>query len=482
MDINKVMSLKQKIGLIICGVIVSLIFLEIGLRIGGDVLLSLQKHRNIELIKKSGNALRILCLGESTTFLGRSKAWPAQLEVILNKRNKGIQYNVINGGVPQINTDFILYHLEENLNRYHPHIVITMMGVNDGKSDSIAYDNRRVPKIIQLLKTSRVCRLTIFLWKQGVLLSKINVFNPNQKTNFRITNYANQPNTIEQQRQRQEGTDETPLNNNKDYIELGWQYRNQGKYNEAAEMFRKAVEINPKNEEAYIGLGVQYMLQGNTDQAETMYKKAVEISPLSYDAYFHLGWLYMYYQRKYQEVSRAFNKAIEINQKNYRPYFELGGFYFLQKDYAQAEKYIQMAMAIEPQADILGLLAQIYLAQRKNKLAEKYFNKANARRIENYSPMTLRNYNKLKDIVLKKGLKFFCVQYPVRSVKSLKNFFVNSEGIIFVDNEVVFKDAISLENYTKCFTDVYGGDFGHCTPEGNRLLAENIANVILREY
>jgi lysophospholipase L1-like esterase len=26
-----------------------------------------------------------------------------------------------------------------------------------------------------------------------------------------------------------------------------------------------------------------------------------------------------------------------------------------------------------------------------------------------------------------------------------------------------------------------GGDFGHCTPKGNRLLAENIAQTILKE-
>jgi hypothetical protein len=27
---------------------------------------------------------------------------------------------------------------------------------------------------------------------------------------------------------------------------------------------------------------------------------------------------------------------------------------------------------------------------------------------------------------------------------------------------------------------MFGGDFGHCTPEGNRLLAENITEVILK--
>jgi len=28
---------------------------------------------------------------------------------------------------------------------------------------------------------------------------------------------------------------------------------------------------------------------------------------------------------------------------------------------------------------------------------------------------------------------------------------------------------------------MFGGDFGHCTPKGNRLLATNIADVILKE-
>ena len=29
--------------------------------------------------------------------------------------------------------------------------------------------------------------------------------------------------------------------------------------------------------------------------------------------------------------------------------------------------------------------------------------------------------------------------------------------------------------------DMFGGDFGHCTVKGNRLLAENVARVILKE-
>ena len=54
------------------------------------------------------------------------------------------------------------------------------------------------------------------------------------------------------------------------------------------------------------------------------------------------------------------------------------------------------------------------------------------------------------------------------------------EGIIFVDNEEIFKQAITQGSYDEYFSDRLGGDLGHLTPKGNRLLAENIANEILR--
>ena len=46
----------------------------------------------------------------------------------------------------------------------------------------------------------------------------------------------------------------------------------------------------------------------------------------------------------------------------------------------------------------------------------------------------------------------------------------------------IFKDALRKASYREYFNDMFAGDFGHCTPKGNRLLAENIAKVILKEY
>ena len=59
--------------------------------------------------------------------------------------------------------------------------------------------------------------------------------------------------------------------------------------------------------------------------------------------------------------------------------------------------------------------------------------------------------------------------------------FAATEDVVFVDNEQLFKEALHHMPYSELFTDNFGGDFGHATPKGNRLLAENIANVILKE-
>ena len=70
----------------------------------------------------------------------------------------------------------------------------------------------------------------------------------------------------------------------------------------------------------------------------------------------------------------------------------------------------------------------------------------------------------------------------MRNIEPLKKILQgNEEGVIFVDNEKIFRDALKKASYREYFSDTFGGDFGHCTPKGNKLLAENIANVILKE-
>lgn len=98
------------------------------------------------------------------------------------------------------------------------------------------------------------------------------------------------------------------------------------------------------------------------------------------------------------------------------------------------------------------------------------------------NPVTYNNYQRLKDIVVRqRKLKLVCAQYPTRSAQLLKELFTGQDRVIFVDNETIFTNAIKQEGFWAYFKDSFAGDFGHCTPKGNRLLSENIADVIIEE-
>ncbi|KKT45908.1 MAG: hypothetical protein UW39_C0036G0004 [Parcubacteria group bacterium GW2011_GWC2_44_17] len=51
--------------------------------------------------------------------------------------------------------------------------------------------------------------------------------------------------------------------------------------------------------------------------------------------------------------------------------------------------------------------------------------------------------------------------------------------VSFVDNKVIFDEAVKKTGFRDYFYDDFAGDFGHCTAKGNALLAENVAQTII---
>jgi len=157
-----IIFLRRKIILIICGIFFCAILLEAELRIARAVYLSLQERKNRAAIQKKGT-YRIMCLGESTTaFLGSRDCYPNQLEEILNQRNTGIKFSVINKGLAGTYTAVIVSQLEDNLNKYNPDMVITMMGINDGVN-TVAYEDVPAKETSSFFKSFRVYKLVKLL-------------------------------------------------------------------------------------------------------------------------------------------------------------------------------------------------------------------------------------------------------------------------------------------------------------------------------
>lgn len=467
-------TLRQKVILIIFGLSLSLVIVEIGLCVGGFIYQSGIRHRNRISLNKGGK-YRIMCLGESMTAEGAWNSYPRQLVRILEQRLADMQFSIINKGIPGAITTLILSQLEDNLDEYNPNMVLVMMGIND----YFNLTNFREPR---------------FQIKQFI-------------RRFKIYNLANFMLMVMREKNILKGL----------YLQRAEYWQDKQNYPKAEKMFRKAIEINPKAYNTYLKFANYYQERKNFVQAEEMLKKAMELKPRDEELYLTMGGFYLEQERyplseeilqeglklfrykerfyiglgdsyvkqgKFFQAEEMYRRALKIASDNEMPYIALANYYKSQNNLILAESYLKKAIEIKPEADIsYEALEQFYKdvgesSKAENILADyiKY-----VRSTDNYLEITRHNYQRLKKIILQRGLKLVIVQYPRRSLKPLKELFKSTAGVIFVDNEMVFKEAINKGEYGEYFEDRFAGDFGHCTPKGNWLLANNIAETIIDE-
>ena len=412
-------STKQKILLIMFGLFLCFSLLEIGLRTGGLILSSLQKHRN-KISAAKNQDYRILCLGESTTAMGSNNSYPYQLERFLNEKNLGTRFTVINEGIIAGNTTMIIASLEDNLNKYNPDLVITMMGIND--TGEIIDHN-----ILDLFKSFRAYKLFALIF--------LHISENLQKPSAELPKISENISELSGRDNYQQ-----KLNNASNIITM------QVKQEEAENL--KDNEKRTKNldrNEAYLTLSHHYRKTGDLLKAEEI-----------------------------------LSQAISENKNNGLAYSELAKCFWDKKEYDKAEQTLKLAIKYSiNDANSYGLLALVHMAKNQSNSARIYFKKTQKLRSKNYFATTKLNYNKLKDSVTDKNIKLICMQYPMRDVNNLRRLFYNQNGAIFVDNEELFKDAVAKDGYDEYFVDIFGGDFGHCTAKGNKLIAENLGEIII---
>jgi tetratricopeptide (TPR) repeat protein len=534
-----VASIFRKTIIVLSGLILSLVILEAGLRLGGFVLLSLQEYGNLQSIKQKG-AYRILCLGESTT----QGAYPKPLEQVLNQRNIGIRFTVIDKGKAGTSTPEIVGHVESDLDEYRPNMVIAMMGINEKgvryyedipESDTWLFRHCRVYKFCRMLYMNLLKKL----WKKDIYglgrsdserkAKSEDAWTVAEKTTFAneipaegIARSDSESEKGSSGSNRKFSETEKPFKaiafdpqtynacvglgqtlyrdgnfsgaeasfkkaieldpkNDWAYLKLGQLYRFQDKLSRAEDFYRKAIELNPENDNACFGLGWVYIDQGKLPQARDLFKKAAELNPENDNNQYVLGDFYLR-QGKFPQAEDCFKKAIEINPTYTYYFLALGGLYRKQGKFPQAEELFKKAVELNPKHDwAVRALSSLYEEMEKPELAKEYTQKVNPLGFEALSAVTVNHYRKLKEILDKKGIKLVCMQYPMRSVEPLKKIFGKDEGVIFVDNESIFREAVKRSGYKEYFQDMFAGDFGHCTQKGNELLAQNIADVILRE-
>lgn len=127
-------KIKKYIFAFFLTLFLSLLFLEIILRIIGGIY---QKTRKNEFLDNKNNwskKITILTLGDSHTYGGNIK-WEQTYSYILweklRHQKKDLSISLINKGKCEYNSSQILYELNENLKKYNPDYVIILVGSSD---------------------------------------------------------------------------------------------------------------------------------------------------------------------------------------------------------------------------------------------------------------------------------------------------------------------------------------------------------------
>lgn len=470
--------MKKKTLLILFGFLISFIILEF---IFGILSFSFFFINDFLNKQKANSETKILCLGESTTIGMGDNSWPAQLEKLFIQRSKTNKFAVINKGLPLINSDYIVEQLPYYLKKYKPMFVICMMGINDSKTkyyEKIGNVNNFLflnSKIYRFLKISFMNLIENKLnvasnrKKIGKIEKEIKKFPKNDILLVKLgllyfLEEESKNNLLKAVKVLEKALEINKLNREA-YGLLSGVYVKLSMNDQNDELLRKAINIFPSDSKILTSLVESFLEKSDLDGAREQIKLFIKNNPQSDFAYIKLGWNY-FMKNDFQEAEKCFYVPILRNESNDFAYIELAKFFVAVNKLDKAKNALKKAIFINPNNSIA-------VDELKNLvyLPGEYIN-----------PRTYNNYHKIKDIVFLFGAKLVVMQYPIRSILPLKKIFKEEQGAYFVDNEQVFKSAVEKEGFNKYFVDKFAGDFGHCTLEGNKLIAENIFKEIFINY
>lgn len=407
--------------------VLSLVFflgiLEVGLRVTGY-----RYYKKVSSVVGSSDvvsdSLKILCIGDSYTVGGRgleTHAYPNQLRSILSEKF-GDKFNVVNGGICEINSTQALTRLSELSKGYSPDYLILLIGsankfnlrgfneYEGGKKNIFA--NLKVYRMFKILKTN--LKGEFLKWKtrqHDPSGDKVISVQESQSEEDLIVRVSTSDKPLENkaaEKEYKKAIEDNPYNGytyaklarlyrGQDgfkkaeefykeiiainpqgswaYVELGHCYRTEGKFKQAQKAYEKGIELDPTQSRAYTGLGASYGGQGKFKEAETAYRKAIKVGPDDIWVYMALG---NYYLRRgrFKDAQNMYKKAIELDPEEGRVYVRIANCYLEQGSFKDAVSFYEKAIELDPlQLDFYMALAGCYRQQGKFKKAEEFYKK-----------------------------------------------------------------------------------------------------------
>jgi tetratricopeptide (TPR) repeat protein len=130
--------------------------------------------------------------------------------------------------------------------------------------------------------------------------------------------------------------------------QMGDLYMVRKQFREAAGLFKKLSDQDPRNPVYLNKLGIALHQQAALGLALKYYERAVKVDPRYADAENNVGTIW-YQRKKFEKAIKAYQKAIKIRSDMAVLYSNLGYAYFGDKKYEEAISSFRQALTLDPQ-------------------------------------------------------------------------------------------------------------------------------------
>ena len=451
------MSLKQKVFLLIFGVLGAIIIAEIVLFCFGFFASSCSESLFFGKQQKEG--IEVLCLGDSFTYgngAGFSHSYPAQLEYIL--KGYGLEdINVFNGGMSGANSAIILAKLKLFLKYIEPDIIVVTAGRND------VWNYKQVNRF--------------YNWQVGLKA----FFSHSRLYNLLIISHINIRSIFDK---RNSNNFEKEKRNNLESSQLALELlgkvnklRSAGFLDQAIDQYSRIAKIYPNNISVLLEMARGYKLNKQYDEAVLILKKALFLDENNIDVMNELEDTFIGHKTLKQqnaffyELIIFFPKNKKIKNRFMNGLIKLANEYYQKGETDKASVYYNQAIRLAPHN------AKAYNNLFSNKVFEsqEYQIKLDQSKSQGQFvwEITFDNLAEIADICNEREIPLILSGYPEEvydAVITVAKYY----KIIFVDQRDAFAGKRSLAVRNKYFIDD-----GHCTKQGYRIMAETLADKII---